>query len=237
MRTLLLLLIIAAIVAAVGYYANQYFSAPQAFPDGSIGRVEREETQMDICATAAGNCAAAAVEDSIFIDNMLRTNETGLMRAILIDDTELSLGPNAEIVIDEYVFEPRTVGTFAVSLLTGTMRMFSGRVSDTADSDVRVDTPVAGLGVRGTDFWVRSQDDRLDVLLIDGVVEVTNALGTVVLRNQGDYAYVGGADVAPLLRNDLSRSEMFELLSSTAFDDELEALLDPSNDFRTVGEE
>lgn len=236
MRALLFLIII-AVIAFVGHHAYQYFSIPQTYPDGSIGRVEREETQTEICVSVSGDCAIADEAGSIFLNNMVRTNETGLMRAILVDETELSVGPFSEFVIDEYVYKPRTLGTFTMSLLSGSLRFLSGNMSNASDRKMRVDTPVASIGVRGTDFWVRQFGDRLDVVLIDGEIEVSNELGGVILRNEGDYAYVAGPDVAPLLRNDLSRGEIFELLSSTSFDDELDDLLDPDNAFRTDGEE
>ncbi|WP_370338266.1 FecR domain-containing protein [Parvularcula marina] len=236
MRGLLFLLIM-ALLGATGFYAYKYFSEPQTYPDGSIGRVEREQTQSEICATEDGDCSVAAVEDSFFIGNLLRTNETGVMRAVLIDKTELSVGPHTELVINEYVYQPRTIGTFGMSLVTGTLRILSGNVSKAKDKDLQVQTPAASIGIRGTDFWIRQLGDSLDVVLIYGEVEITNEAGTVTLSNQGDYAFVAGPDAAPVKRTDLSRSEVFELLSSTTFDDELEALLNPDNNFRPDGEE
>jgi hypothetical protein len=53
------------------------------------------------------------------------------------------------------------------------------------------------LGVRGTDVWGGPIDRRYGVLLLEGVVEVTNAAGSVVLRTPGEGTNIAAPGTAP----------------------------------------
>jgi len=63
---------------------------------------------------------------------------------------------------------------------------------------VAVTTPVATVGIRGTEFWGGPIDDQiLGVFLIDGAVTVTNALGEQVLDTPGQGTNISTPDAAP----------------------------------------
>ena len=52
-------------------------------------------------------------------------------------------------------------------------------------SKIAVTTPVADIGVRGTEFWGGPMDGQYGVLLLEGVVTVSNQAGSVTLSAQG----------------------------------------------------
>ena len=72
------------------------------------------------------------------------------------DDTLLAIGPDSQLSLDEYLFEPgqRRVGLLA-SLLQGTLNYVSGQIAKLRPDSVRVRTPTGMIGVRGTQFVVR----------------------------------------------------------------------------------
>src|SRR5262249_1028041 len=76
-------------------------------------------------------------------------------------------------------------------------RFLSGQLSKLARSDVSVTTPVATIGVRGTEFWGGPIDDQaLGVFLIEGAVRVSNAAGVQSLsppRPGTQFAWPGAA--------------------------------------------
>ena len=62
----------------------------------------------------------------------------------------------------------------------------SGQVSKLASADVSVTTPVAVVGIRGTEFWGGPIDDQaLGVFLIEGSVSVSNGAGQQILNLPG----------------------------------------------------
>ena len=70
--------------------------------------------------------------------------------------------------------------------LVGPFRFVSGQVSKLASADVSVTTPVAIVGIRGTEFWGGPIDDQvLGVFLIEGAVSVSNAAGQQLLNSPG----------------------------------------------------
>lgn len=73
------------------------------------------------------------------------------------DGTLLTLGGGADIQVRDYVFEPK-VGRYAFSLYLqkGAAIYESGRIGKLAPESVKVDTPRATVGVRGTRFLVQA---------------------------------------------------------------------------------
>ncbi len=72
------------------------------------------------------------------------------------DDSLLSAGPNSELSIDQFVFDSTTHrGAFDTSLKRGTLAAVSGKLVKERPESMRVKTPAAIMGVRGTEFLVR----------------------------------------------------------------------------------
>ena len=88
--------------------------------------------------------------------DILRTGGDGRMGVVLRDDTRLSLGPESEIRIDRFLFAPAK-GHLAlvVKMARGIMVFISGNIAKLSHDAVRVETPVAIVGVRGTQFLVK----------------------------------------------------------------------------------
>jgi len=82
--------------------------------------------------------------------------------------------------------------------VAGAFRFVSGQVSKLARSDVNVTTPVATLGIRGTEFWGGPIDDQaLGVFLVEGAVRVSNARGMRTLRRPGEGTNIAARGRAP----------------------------------------
>ena len=75
------------------------------------------------------------------------------------DGTLLTVGPAAEVELQNYVFEPATAKyAFSVYLAKGSAVYESGKIGKIDPSAVRVDTPTATVGVRGTRFIVQAEE-------------------------------------------------------------------------------
>src|SRR4029450_160920 len=62
----------------------------------------------------------------------------------------------------------------------GAFRFATGRIKEMQDSKIAASTPLADIGVRGTEFW-GGQLDKYGVLLLEGKVTVSNQAGSVML--------------------------------------------------------
>lgn len=91
--------------------------------------------------------------------DLLRTGGDGRLGVTLLDNTVMSLGPNAEMVVDEYLFRPGEgeLG-LGVRLLRGTLQFISGAIAKLRPDAVKVRTSTGTIGVRGTRFLVKAGD-------------------------------------------------------------------------------
>jgi hypothetical protein len=86
----------------------------------------------------------------------LVTGPDGAVGVTLADDTLLSAGPNSVLVIERFLYDPNQPGSLETALTKGTLAVVSGRIAKQAPDAMRVKTPAAILGVRGTEFLVRA---------------------------------------------------------------------------------
>ncbi len=93
---------------------------------------------------------------AVFENDMVETGADGSVGITFSDNTVISAGPNTELTLDEYSYNPSTLeGTMLADLLAGTVAIDSGDMVRGSSEAMRVKTPSAILGVRGTKFLVR----------------------------------------------------------------------------------
>ena len=87
------------------------------------------------------------------------TGPDGAVGITFLDTSLLSAGPNSTLVIDRFVFDSTTnQGAFETSLKKGTLSAVSGKIAKQSPDAMKVRTPVAILGARGTEFLVRTSE-------------------------------------------------------------------------------
>jgi hypothetical protein len=95
----------------------------------------------------------------VFRNDSLKTGPDGSMAIVFRDDTLLSIGPNSEVAINEFLFSPAEGKLSIVTrLLRGTAAYMSGIIGKLSPQSVRFETPVANIGVRGTMFAVKVEN-------------------------------------------------------------------------------
>lgn len=78
----------------------------------------------------------------------ITTDANGTVHLLFLDQSSITLGPNSDIVIDRFVFDPDSgKGSLAVSTTKGILRVVGGKLSKQADTVVN--TPLATIGIRG----------------------------------------------------------------------------------------
>jgi hypothetical protein len=103
-----------------------------------------------------GRPVPARIGLEIWENDTLRTGPDGSIGVVFNDETQLSLGPESNLVIDRFVFAPRK-GKFSIviRMLRGTAVYLSGLISKLAPQAARFETPSASIGMRGTKFAVK----------------------------------------------------------------------------------
>lgn len=99
------------------------------------------------------------------------------------DGQSMSLNSNSTFVITEYRFNAQkpAEGSFIGSLVKGAMRTATGLIGEANKDAVKVSTPVATVGIRGTDFMLHF-DDALYMGVLQGAIAATNEAGVEVFE-------------------------------------------------------
>ena len=108
----------------------------------------------------AGAALPAQPGQVVFEGDTLRTGADGKLGLSLQDDTRLSLGPSSEIRLDRFAYAPAEgrLG-FVLNVVRGVAAYVSGRIAKLAPDAVRLETPAAIVGVRGTTMILRASNE------------------------------------------------------------------------------
>lgn len=104
----------------------------------------------------AGQRLPAPVGTRVQESDVVVTGAGGSVGIIFADESLLSAGPNSVLAIERFAFDSTTHdGAFETRLQKGTLSAVSGKIAKRAAGAMRVRTPSALLGVRGTELVVR----------------------------------------------------------------------------------
>lgn len=92
--------------------------------------------------------------------DQLTTAADASLGVTLRDDTTLSLGPSARLTLDNFIFDPAAdkLG-LAARLHRGTLAVLTGQIARLAPDRTKFSTPTANIGIRGTKFVVKVDDE------------------------------------------------------------------------------
>lgn len=125
--------------------------------DDHIGRVKQISGAAQV--ERGGDASVLAMNAPIFQDDRILTGENGSVGVLFADDTRFAIGPNADTVIDSFVYDPQAGDLdMAIGLARGTAAFITGRIGQFSPESVSIRSPVATIGVRGTRFVVSTDD-------------------------------------------------------------------------------
>jgi hypothetical protein len=149
-----------------------------------VGRVNKVQNAAQVI--SASGPVSAVIGTEVRMKDELRTGPDARLQVTFRDNTVLTLGENARLIVDRYVYEPeRGIGEAALNAAAGAFLFATGRMKSLKDKNILVSTPLATIGVRGTEFWGGPIDGQYGVFLIEGEITVTSQGGSVTLSGGG----------------------------------------------------
>jgi peptidylprolyl isomerase len=120
--------------------------------------------------------------DKVVYRETVTTGEKSAVNIRLIDESTLIMGELTEMILDSLVYDPnRGIIEGSIEVLSGMFRFSTSGVK----MNVTIITPVATIGVRGTEFDVLAGAEETEVVVLEGTIEITSSLGTAsVTRGQ-----------------------------------------------------
>ncbi len=131
-----------------------------------------------------GQAAPAKAGDVVYLRDVVRTEADSRVSINFNDGSSFNLSSNARMTLDEYLYEPdgKSNSTF-FNLTRGTATFVAGQVAKTGD--MKVDTPVATMGIRGTTPHVEVSDDgtvKFSTLIEEGKSKLLKRRVTAAAR-------------------------------------------------------
>ncbi len=186
----------AAAAAATGFVAPSASAATEA--GAQVGVV----TSVRSGVVSAANERVVYIGNAVAFGERFRTDSTGIIHILFMDQSSMTLGPNSELVIDEFAFHPKEQrGNLAVNLIKGSLRVVGGFISKLTSpkgaNSALVRTATATIGIRGGISIVDTQVDQtrgtflfgehMDVMSPNGqsVQQVTRPGFSVIANRSG----------------------------------------------------
>lgn len=150
---------------------------------------------------------------SIIHRERIETSSAGSVQVLFVDKTTLNIGPNSNLVIDEFVYDPNAkAGSMALTLTKGAARFVGGNASHTGGAEVK--TPVATIGIRGGVAAVIHRDGETTAILQFGTLTVVGPGGeTIVVRRPGFMVTVGRGGMTGPVR--VSQAQIDAVIAQT----------------------
>jgi hypothetical protein len=172
-----------SVLAALIVLTTPLIAGATAQDTDRVGLVNKVENAAQV--VSASGATTPTVGTPVHMKDELRTGANGRLQVMFRDNTVLTLGEHASVVIDRYIYDPdQGIGETVLQATKGAFRFATGRMKELKDHKIAVSTPVADIGVRGTEFW-GGPLDKYGVLLLEGEVSVSNQAGSVVLSKPG----------------------------------------------------
>jgi hypothetical protein len=110
--------------------------------------------------------------DNLFAREQILTEASGHVHIKFVDQALVSVRPGSLLEIVRYEFDQQNPArsTVKFELSEGVTRAISGEAARKARERFRLNTPVAAIGVRGTDFVVRATADSTQALVNEGAI-------------------------------------------------------------------
>lgn len=132
-------------------------AAPALAQEAGHVKVAKGSVQIE----RGGQKIPATLGAMVQAGDVVVTGVDGSVGITFLDNSLLSAGPNTVLAIDRFAFDSTThQGSFESSLQKGTLAVVSGKLAKQSPDAMKVKTPAAVLGVRGTEFLVRTGDPK-----------------------------------------------------------------------------
>ena len=116
-----------------------------------VGRNSAVKGDVKILSVAEFNARQAIVKDPIFLGDKVTSKLGSSLQVLLKDDSTFTVGPQCDMVIDNFVYDPnKNTNSLSAKVKKGMFRFASGKVSKSNPKEVNITTPTASMGIRGT---------------------------------------------------------------------------------------
>ena len=142
-----------------------------------------------------GNSRNLAINSDVFMGDTIRTDKGAKLQIIFADETVMSQGESSEMVIDEFIYDPKAVKgkeSCCLRMAKGVFRVVTGKITEMNPERFKAKTKMATIGIRGCEVGFRLRPAREDIY----VMYLPDDRQIVVERMLAEAAQQQGAEAA-----------------------------------------
>ena len=145
-------------------------SSVPASPATAVGSVSFVIGRANV--QRAGELLPLTAGAELKVGDQLLTAANGHVHVRFVDGALVSLRPSSSLKIFEYRFDAQNPAASSVrfELEQGVVRAISGQAAEAAKDKFRLNTPLAAIGVKGTDFVVEANQSRVNAIVNQGAI-------------------------------------------------------------------
>lgn len=155
---------------------------------------------------------------NVVFNEEITTDSAGLVQILLLDGTTFTVGPNSQLIIDEFVYDPDTGDAKVVASLTKGVFRFVGARTSQKDGGATVKTPVGTIGIRGavTNISYDPATGQSTAALVAGnKLTITDGDGTQRIVYETGYTAVtttspGGGTTTTIRKSTAAETRLFQ---------------------------
>lgn len=134
-------------------------------------------------------------------NDVVSTDENSKVQITFNDSTVITVGKKSRFSIDEYLFDSSDGSHAKFNVLSGTIRVMSGKIGQIAPEKFTVKTKTATIGIRGTNFTVDMESNGiLSIFCLQGVVDVFDRNNNTASVPAGSYIPFSAEGIMGTLR-------------------------------------
>ncbi len=155
---------------------------------------------------ADGEREKLSIGEAVFANDTIETGPDGDVAIVFEDESIISIGPDADMVIDDMVYDPEgPSGNLALNITEGVFSFVSGTLAKSDPEATMITTPVGVIGIRGTQVvgHARPEGEETAISLVPendgfvGEIVITNEAGSQTLNQAGQTVSMTSAFEAP----------------------------------------
>lgn len=124
----------------------------------AVGAATIQHVGAAVVQASLSDETAAKVNDPVYRGDVIKTGADGRLGINFADGSSFNLSSNARMELNEFIYDPASKSNSTLfSLAKGTFTFIAGSIAKTGD--MKVDTPVATMGIRGTTPHIEISDD------------------------------------------------------------------------------
>ena len=139
------------LTAAAAGLALVYLAAPPSKPVRESVGITTNVRNIVTTAVPPGAARRVGTKDPVHVGDVISTGVQSAVGVRLADQTLFSIGANARVGIDAFVYDPsRAASRMSLTFMKGAFRFVSGKATHAYPGQEAIRTPVATIGIRGT---------------------------------------------------------------------------------------